>query len=73
MQAMRPKDYSELGSPQPHRSPYVRQICSEIMAQSGIRGFYYGVGANITKAVCASSITFGIWEYLKNHFGYVSK
>lgn len=73
MQAMRPKDFSELGSPKTHQAPYVRQICSEIMAESGVRGFYYGIGANLTKAVCASSITFGIWEYLKTRNNYKSR
>ena len=73
MQAMRPKDFSELGSPKPYKAPYVRQIISEIWRDEGIRGFYCGIGANMTKAVCASSISFGVWEWLKNFNDYTSR
>ena len=73
MQAMRPKDYHELGSPKAHKAPFVRQIITEIYRDHGFRGFYCGLGANLTKAVLASSITFGIWDNLKSIGGYKSK
>ncbi|CAG5105287.1 Oidioi.mRNA.OKI2018_I69.chr1.g1993.t1.cds [Oikopleura dioica] len=73
MQAMRPKDYVELGSPLEHRAPYIGQIVKEIHTDYGFRGFYHGIGANLTKAVAATSITFGVWEYLKIKFDYRSK
>jgi len=73
MQAMRPKDYVELGSPLEHRAPFIGQIVKEIYTDYGLRGFYHGLGANLTKAVAATSITFGVWEYLKIKFNYRSK
>ena len=73
MQAMRPKDYSELGSPKAHKAPYISQIITEIYQDFGFRGFYAGIGANLTKAIAASSITFGIWEYLKTKNHYKSR
>lgn len=73
MQAMRPKDYVELGSPKGDKVPYIGQIVKEIYTDYGFRGFYHGIGANLTKAVLASSITFGVWEYLKIKFNYTSK
>ena len=73
MQAMRPKDYVELGSPLEHRAPFIGQIVKEIYTDYGFRGFYHGLGANLTKAVAATSITFGVWEYLKIKFNYRSK
>lgn len=73
MQAMRPKDYVELGSPLEHRAPFIGQIVKEIHTDYGFRGFYHGIGANLTKAVAATSITFGVWEYLKIKFNYRSK
>ena len=72
MQAMRPKDFSKLGSPTAHKAPNIRQICAEIYQDGRIRGFYAGIGANLIKAICAS-IQFGIWEYLKTKNHYKSK
>ena len=73
MQAMRPKDFEELGSPKSEKAPFVRQIVYEIRRTSGFRGFYSGIQANLLKGVLASSISFGIWENLKNLINYKSK
>ena len=73
MQAMRPKDFEELGSPKSEKAPFVRQIVYEIRRTSGFRGFYSGIQANLLKGVLASSISFGMWENLKNLFNYKSK
>ena len=49
MQAMRPKDFEELGSPKSEKAPFVRQIVYEIRRTSGFRGFYSGIQANLLK------------------------
>ena len=73
MQAMRPKDYGELGSPKENKPPRVTQIVSEVYRTSGFRGLYSGIQANLLKGVLASSISWGVWDNLKNTFNYKSK
>jgi len=73
MQAMRPKDYGELGSPKENKPPRVTQIVSEVYRTHGFRGLYSGIQANLLKGVLASSISWGVWDNLKNTFNYKSK
>merc|ERR1711935_494226 len=73
MQAMRPKDYHELGSPKDASPPRMTQIVTEVWRQHGFRGLYAGIQANLLKGVLASSISWGIWENLKSAFNYKSR
>ena len=73
MQAMRPKDFEDLGSKKSTKAPFMRQILAEVYNTHGVRGFYSGCQANLFKGMTASAISFGVWENLKNYFGYQSK
>ena len=73
MQAMRPKDFAELGSPKEHCKPRATQIVSEVWRVHGPRGLYSGLQANLLKGVLASSISWGMWENLKSFFNYRGK
>jgi solute carrier family 25 citrate transporter 1 len=45
----------------------ILQITRTIYAKDGFRGFYKGLGARLLRIIPGQSITFGVYEFLKNY------